>query len=183
MIAIDIFKGNHRFSEQTRHPGLDSVVGAANLAPGRHCRRTRITTRQKAGEELSWQIFMSSTRGEDNDGQLWYSSNDNINWTSDAQVQNVGMSESPSAVLWADGISVFHQGARTTPDRFGTTISMAQTGTEIHSFRTWVCRAHPRRSSTTACFMSSTRGPITTDSFGTRLTMAQSGPQIRKFRT
>ena len=33
MIAIDIFKENHRFSEQTRHPGLDSVVGAANLRP------------------------------------------------------------------------------------------------------------------------------------------------------
>src|SRR6516165_2228941 len=32
MIAIDIFKENHRSSEQTRHPGLDSVVGAANLA-------------------------------------------------------------------------------------------------------------------------------------------------------
>jgi hypothetical protein len=71
-------------------------------------------------------------QGEENDGQLWYSSNDNINWTTDAQVQNVSMSESPSAVLWADGISVFHQGARTTPDRFCTTISMAQTGTEIH---------------------------------------------------
>jgi hypothetical protein len=63
MIAIDIFKENHRSSEQTRHPGLDSVVGAANLAAGRNCRRTRITTRPKAGEELSWQIFMSSTRG------------------------------------------------------------------------------------------------------------------------
>ena len=110
MIAIDIFKGNHRFSEQTRHPGLDSVVGAANLAPGRHCRRTRITTRQKAGEELSWQIFMSSTRGEDNDGQLCYSANDGTNWTADTQVQNVGMSGSPWAVLWAGGISVFHHG-------------------------------------------------------------------------
>jgi hypothetical protein len=35
MTAIDIFKENHRFSEQTRHPGLGSVVGAANLAAGR----------------------------------------------------------------------------------------------------------------------------------------------------
>jgi hypothetical protein len=35
MIAIDVFKENHRFLEQTRHPGLGSVVGAANLAAGR----------------------------------------------------------------------------------------------------------------------------------------------------
>jgi len=54
-------------------------------------------------------------QGEDNDGQLWYSSNNNINWTADTQVQNVGMSGSPSAVLWADGISVFHQGGENTP--------------------------------------------------------------------
>jgi len=54
-------------------------------------------------------------QGEDNDGQLWYSSNDNINWTTDTQVQNLGMSESPSAVLWAGGISVFHQGGENTP--------------------------------------------------------------------
>jgi hypothetical protein len=38
-------------------------------------------------------------QGEDNDGQLWYSSNDGTNWTPDTQVQNLGMSESPSAVL------------------------------------------------------------------------------------
>jgi hypothetical protein len=69
---------------------------------------------------------------EENDGQLWYSSNDNINWTTDTQVQNVGMSESPSAVLWADGISVFHQGGENNAGSLCTTISMAQTGTEIH---------------------------------------------------
>jgi chitinase len=49
-------------------------------------------------------------QGEENDGQLWYSSNDGTNWTADTQVQNLGMSGSPSAVLWAGGISVFHQG-------------------------------------------------------------------------
>jgi hypothetical protein len=32
MIVIDIFKENHRFSEQTLHPAPRSVVGAANLA-------------------------------------------------------------------------------------------------------------------------------------------------------
>ena len=32
MILIDIFKENHRFSEQTPHPAPHSVVGAANLA-------------------------------------------------------------------------------------------------------------------------------------------------------
>src|SRR5271170_1189843 len=37
--------------------------------PRCNCRRTRITTRPKAGEDLSWLIF----KGEDNDGQIWYS--------------------------------------------------------------------------------------------------------------
>jgi hypothetical protein len=32
MIVIDIFKENHRFSEQTSHPAPGSVDGAANLA-------------------------------------------------------------------------------------------------------------------------------------------------------
>jgi hypothetical protein len=31
MIEIDIFEENHRFSEQTPHPALRSVVGAAKL--------------------------------------------------------------------------------------------------------------------------------------------------------
>ncbi len=35
MIAIDIFEENHRFSKQTRHPGLGSLVGAGNLAASR----------------------------------------------------------------------------------------------------------------------------------------------------
>jgi hypothetical protein len=34
MIVIYIFKENHRFSEQTWHPGLGSVVGAADLVAG-----------------------------------------------------------------------------------------------------------------------------------------------------
>jgi hypothetical protein len=33
MIEIDIFKENHRFSEQTPHPAPRSVVGAAKLPP------------------------------------------------------------------------------------------------------------------------------------------------------
>jgi hypothetical protein len=32
MMAINIFRENHRFSEKTPHPGPHSVVGAANLA-------------------------------------------------------------------------------------------------------------------------------------------------------
>jgi hypothetical protein len=35
MIVTYIFKENHRFSEQTPHPGPRSVVGAATLAAGR----------------------------------------------------------------------------------------------------------------------------------------------------
>jgi hypothetical protein len=41
---------------------------------------------------------------------LWHSDFNGTNWASDTQVQNVGMSESPSAVAWAGGITVFHQG-------------------------------------------------------------------------
>jgi hypothetical protein len=41
MIEIDIFKENHRFSEQTPHPGPRSVVGAANLAAGRRAANSR----------------------------------------------------------------------------------------------------------------------------------------------
>ena len=65
------------------------------------------------GQMPGWGAQMANLyvfhQGEENDGQLWYSSNNNINWTTDTQVQNVGMSGSPPAVLWADGISVFHQ--------------------------------------------------------------------------
>jgi mannan endo-1,4-beta-mannosidase len=65
------------------------------------------------GQMPGWGAQMANLyvfhQGEENDGQLWYSSNNNINWTTDTQVQNVGMSGSPPAVLWADGISVFHK--------------------------------------------------------------------------
>ena len=49
--------------------------------------------------------------GDNGQGELWYSSNDNMNWQGDTQVSNLDMSESPSAVPWAGGVSVFHQGA------------------------------------------------------------------------
>jgi mannan endo-1,4-beta-mannosidase len=66
------------------------------------------------GQMPGWGAQMANLyvfhQGEENDGQLWYSSNDNVNWTTDTQVQNVSMSESPSAVPWAGGITVFHQG-------------------------------------------------------------------------
>jgi hypothetical protein len=41
MIVIDIFKENHRFSDQTSHPAPGSVVGAANLAAGRRAGSSR----------------------------------------------------------------------------------------------------------------------------------------------
>ena len=49
-------------------------------------------------------------QGFGGNGQLWYSSFDGANWTTDAQVPILGMSQSPSAVPWAGGITVFHQG-------------------------------------------------------------------------
>ena len=45
-----------------------------------------------------------------NDQQLWYTFFDGTNWAPDAQVPDLGMSGSPSAVAWAGGITVFHQG-------------------------------------------------------------------------
>jgi len=44
------------------------------------------------------------------DQQLWYTIFDGTNWAPDTQVPNLGMTESPSAVAWAGGITVFHQG-------------------------------------------------------------------------
>jgi hypothetical protein len=47
---------------------------------------------------------------------LWYSYFDDANWQPETQVQNVGMSESPSAVVIpGDGIYVFHQGVKGPP--------------------------------------------------------------------
>jgi hypothetical protein len=54
-------------------------------------------------------------QGERNDGQLWYSVYDGTNWSGDTQIQNVGMSASPSAVAWAGGILVFHEGQPKRP--------------------------------------------------------------------
>ena len=50
-------------------------------------------------------------QGSENDGQLRYSVFDDTNWGGDTLVPNLGMSESPSAVAWAGGITVFHQGS------------------------------------------------------------------------
>src|SRR5271165_1437317 len=47
-------------------------------------------------------------QGQGDDGQLWYSYWDGTNWVQTVQVPNVGISESPAAVLWANGIIVFH---------------------------------------------------------------------------
>jgi hypothetical protein len=49
--------------------------------------------------------------GAGNDGQLGYLVFDGTNWTEDRQIQPLGMSGSPSAVLWKSGITVFHQGS------------------------------------------------------------------------
>jgi len=43
-------------------------------------------------------------------GQLLWSYYDGANWSADAQIQNLGMTGSPSAVPWLGGIAVFHQG-------------------------------------------------------------------------
>jgi hypothetical protein len=48
---------------------------------------------------------------------LWYSYFDGTNWQPDTQVQNVGIWESPSAVVVpGDGIYVFHQSAQNLKD-------------------------------------------------------------------
>jgi len=48
--------------------------------------------------------------GDSYTGQLWYSTYDGTHW-GQRSIQPLGISESPSAVLWQGGISVFHQGA------------------------------------------------------------------------
>ena len=50
-------------------------------------------------------------QGQDNDGQLWWSVFDGNNWSGERQVPNLGLSESPGAVDWKGGITVFHQAA------------------------------------------------------------------------
>jgi hypothetical protein len=74
---------------------------------------------------------------------LWYSVYDGASWAPDTLVLDgaLDLSDPPSAVAWADGISVLHQGwnrqGRPPADSFGTRIPlMAQTGAEIRLFRT-----------------------------------------------
>jgi hypothetical protein len=50
-------------------------------------------------------------QGGGNNGQLWYTVFDANGWEPDRQIQNLRMSNSPSAVAWAGGITVFYQGA------------------------------------------------------------------------
>jgi chitinase len=51
-------------------------------------------------------------QGKGDSGTLWYTvSGDSINWNQQPPVPNLGMSASPSAVRWQDGIEVFFQGA------------------------------------------------------------------------
>jgi hypothetical protein len=49
-------------------------------------------------------------QGYGNDGQLWWSSFDGANWSGERQIQPLGISDSPSAVPGAGGVTVFHQG-------------------------------------------------------------------------
>jgi chitinase len=49
-------------------------------------------------------------QGSGNDGQLRYSVFQDTNWGGDTQVQNAGMSGSPSAVVYNGNLYAFHQG-------------------------------------------------------------------------
>ena len=75
---------------------------------------------------------------------LWYSVFDGTNWAPDTQVlgttrggSNLDLASPPSAVAWAGGISVLHQGGfvrspGAPTDTFGTPIPpMAQNGAQI----------------------------------------------------
>jgi hypothetical protein len=50
-------------------------------------------------------------QGSGNNGQLWYSYFDGTNWDHDTQIQNIGMTDSPSAVVYNGQLYVFHQGS------------------------------------------------------------------------
>ena len=50
-------------------------------------------------------------QGFGGNGQLWYSSFDGANWREDTQVPILGMSQSPSAVVYNGKLNVFHQGS------------------------------------------------------------------------
>src|SRR5215472_14042142 len=74
-------------------------------------------------------------QGSGDNGQLWYFSFDGTKWYDDRQVEHVGMTDSPSAIPWAGGISVFTRGSPRIHS-FGTRLSMAQTGAQTRKFRT-----------------------------------------------
>ena len=118
MIKIDIFKENHRFSEQTPHPDPRSVVGAANLAAGRRRKQPREQNRLPAVCELvvlaEQEVKMANLnvfyQGPDLNGALGYCYFDNTFSAGPFQLGGERMSASPSAVAWAGGLNVFHQG-------------------------------------------------------------------------
>ncbi|MBV8092394.1 MAG: hypothetical protein JO110_04005 [Acetobacteraceae bacterium] len=66
---------------------------------------------QALGASASPNLFVFY-QGKGDSGGLWYTvSGDSINWNQHPPVPNLGMSGSPSAVLWQGGIQVFFQGA------------------------------------------------------------------------
>ena len=121
-------------------------------------------------------------QGEENDGQLWYSSNDNVNWTTDAQVQRVSMSGSPSAVPWAGGITVFHQG----PGDGQLWYTYSPGGTNWGG-DTLVQNLGMSDSPSAVVYNGLLyvfhQGSGDNGQLGTRFSMAQTGHQIRRFRT
>jgi photosystem II stability/assembly factor-like uncharacterized protein len=54
-------------------------------------------------------IFVAH-QGEGDDGQLWQDAYDGQNWAGDRQIGNLGMSASPSAVVYNGRLYYFHQG-------------------------------------------------------------------------
>src|SRR6516164_5669485 len=69
--------------------------------------------------------------GDGADGQLRYAVFDGTSWSADIPL-NIAMSESPAAVPWAGGITVFHQGSNYDGQLLYTFSRMAKTGAEIH---------------------------------------------------
>jgi hypothetical protein len=49
-------------------------------------------------------------QGSEANGQLWHDALEGPDWAGDAPVPNVGMSDSPSAVVFNGLLYVFHQG-------------------------------------------------------------------------
>jgi hypothetical protein len=115
MIVIYIFEENHRLSETTPNPAPRSIVSAANLAASSRGSRTTFAVCDlivRTEEEVKMANLYVFHQGQQNDGQLWWSVYDGANWSGEREIPNLGISESPSAVDWADGITVFHQGTR-----------------------------------------------------------------------